>query len=279
MSDLFVPFLESAATPEYKELLELGYKALTDVGIDTHTGEIDQLIAANGDNRDETLQWVDQLIRLTLIDSIAEYGVAVKDDIRLNSVILEALAVTIEDYEDVDRLDAILGMDLDPTDLLAEILESVTPYKVEEFLPHLDDVSQHLIDRLESIVLAKVDTPVLDVQVIQYTIKRFNLWKRLQPTEEGLLAYRYLLEGGRFTAPLADMVTPYLPELKALGNLNAMGIQLLGFALASDLTNAEIPQQMNLYLDQLGVTPFDMATAMKSVDVFLKLLDEASSNE
>jgi hypothetical protein len=273
MLELFDSYLVPNVSPEYRSLLTHVYLTLEEAGQDKHISEIEQTILEFGDDRDRCIQAIHQLLTMTLNDAIMEYGVTVEDNLLINCDLLSALSTLIDDYEDHDYLDTLLGSVDDPTDVLVEILGVVTTRSAEEYLTVILDTSPRLIDRIETIVSAKIEAPTMDVSVISQTVKRFNQWRRLYKDQDNLLAVKAIYDGAHFTTPLKDLIHPHLSEIANIKDLSDRAIQILGFTLASDCAFVSLADRVSQVLEQTGVNPFDISTAMRSVHTTIKSLD------
>ena len=263
-------FLETTATPEYKRSLISACDVLSRVGIDDHLSEIEQVINADGDNRDTTFETIDRLIRDTIQQAIGQYGVEVTDQLDINCEILSMLAYQIDDFDDIDLLDTTLTMDLDAEESLAEIFSVVGMRAVEDYLTAIVSVSDTLIQRIDAILSAKIEAPSFDTLEVSMTISRFNKWLHAHAHDAKLFILDAMYNGARFTMPFDALVKDHL---KAIGDLTAPAMkadQLLGFALVSNLKDEAIPKVVSHHLESMGVTPFDMSMAMRPVDLYFQ---------
>lgn len=157
MKERLAQLLDGIATPEQILLALDADDALTSVGFQQHEDVIEQTVASlNGDLSAVYPAIVQDCFMPIFKTCLQEMGVVVEEEALLPDVIsVFRWTMAIENFEDQEFINTLANGDEESEDTFADILSAVSAIPAETFLPHIQSVSDALIDRISQLSAGK----------------------------------------------------------------------------------------------------------------------------
>lgn len=178
MNDLLRDFLVRTTTPEQFDTLVRAHAVFEQFQLDNYQDPFESAMMTL-DTRDYS-STVDLVVQLTdeMLDTVLElHGIRYIDSASLLVKIItcEGIAL-VESFEDTDTVYNICTDDDDDISRFATLMELMTGYQAELFLPDLDFVSELLFNRIREVLQEQQDRRVEEVESALYA--RRNLVAR-----------------------------------------------------------------------------------------------------
>ena len=130
-------------------------------------------------------------------------------------------------------------------------------YKAEDYLTWIEHVDEALIDKISG--LYEDHATVEDVPVagaVEMARKRYERFVQCPETalDSPALAFQELNNGGRLGLPLSILLESHLNALAAI-HPPRLGVELLAFAVISNVLDIDLKTELSKVLDQLGLDP------------------------
>lgn len=262
MNDLLRDFLVSATTPEMFDTLTRAHAVFEHFELDNYQDPFETAMMTV-DTRDYN-STVDAVIQLTdeLLDVVLElHGIRFIDTTSLQIKTLAAEGIgQIESFEDTDTVYDICTDDDDDVSRFATLMELMTGYPAEAFLPDLDFVSELLFSRIREILQERKDRRIEEVQSELYA--RRNLVARwIQFIEVAPIRALELIRADlSFGEPLETYLGIIGRDFEALSIKDA-ALNLVTFALMSSDYHQSPSEGVKQYLENY-VSELNQVTAI-----------------
>lgn len=240
-------FLSGVVSPELTAVYVDAAKTLVDAGITNHLAQIDLLIDQEDNlGRDQLVNEIDAYLKNAIDASLNQYGVFLNEGFTLKqaSAVLRSIN-TLDDYDDVETIEAICISEESPEERLAALVELTSEYIVEDILLILDRVNPALLKRLLELV-QDIDDGLSEMPV-ERTSKIVRIKSCIKHLKDSWLM-EYVDAGGTINRSLADMIVTFRTvfEEKAekdvllAKNVEEVALQLVSFVLASNVEDEQL---------------------------------------
>lgn len=154
MLDILASYLSEAASSELKDAIERAHNVFDQIQLPDYESAFEELIHVDGDSdRGATVGAVATLTRQLQDKILAEHLVVLHPECPLDDCtqFIEGLLL-LPTYEDAATIHRILEQNLPTEEVMAELMELVTPLTATEWLVHIESVSYALVDSLRGMV-------------------------------------------------------------------------------------------------------------------------------
>lgn len=260
-------YLGDNATPEQMALVIRACQLLSEVNCDKHINGIDlELRQSDMEGNDVVLKIIDNVLKPVYKDLLAEFGVKVIPESKLDQLInaLEGL-YAILNFDDPLTLNDLSRIELDPVEVLCTILAVVQGTEEEFFYEFLEDVPSELIKRISQETYKQVqdldeDSTVVDTTSLETIQARFLKLKALYSTTEFTVVDTALKEGTRLGTPLQPLLDRYLNLLESFPAVQ-LPLHLYSLLTISDVPTDRLVLVAKHELDNLLFNPNDITAA------------------
>lgn len=260
-------YLGDNATPEQMALVIRACQLLSEVNCDKHINGIDlELRQSDMEGNDVVLKIIDNVLKPVYKDLLAEFGVKVIPESKLDQLInaLEGL-YAILNFDDPLTLNDLSRIELDPVEVLCTILAVVQGTEEEFFYEFLEDVPSELIKRISQETYKQVqdldeDSTVVDTTSLETIQTRFLKLKALYSTTEFTVVDTALKEGTRLGTPLQPLLDRYLNLLESFPAVQ-LPLHLYSLLTISDVPTDRLVLVAKHELDNLLFSPNDITAA------------------
>lgn len=260
-------YLGDNATPEQMALVIRACQLLSEVNCDKHINGIDlELRQSDMEGNDVVLKIIDNVLKPVYKDLLAEFGVKVIPESKLDQLInaLEGL-YAILNFDDPLTLNDLSRIELDPVEVLCTILAVVQGTEEEFFYEFLEDVPPELIKRISQETYKQVqdldeDSTVVDTTSLETIQTRFLKLKALYSTTEFTVVDTALKEGTRLGTPLQPLLDRYLNLLESFPAVQ-LPLHLYSLLTISDVPTDRLVLVAKHELDNLLFSPNDITAA------------------
>lgn len=260
-------YLGDNATPEQMALVIRACQLLSEVNCDKHINGIDlELRQSDMEGNDVVLKIIDNVLKPVYKDLLAEFGVKVIPESKLDQLInaLEGL-YAILNFDDPLTLNDLSRIELDPVEVLCTILAVVQGTEEEFFYEFLEDVPSELIKRISQETYKQVqdldeDSTVVDTTSLETIQTRFLKLKALYSTTEFTVVDTALKEGTRLGTPLQPLLDRYLNLLEFFPAVQ-LPLHLYSLLTISDVPTDRLVLVAKHELDNLLFSPNDITAA------------------
>lgn len=219
MLDILQTYLNDAASPDFVQMIREAHAALDLLGVEHYQDDFVPILMMDDQvDQGETTQNIYDTTRVWLLDVVKMLGVTPAEEIRVEH--LTRLLTTIhavEHFEDPEKILEKAALELDPVELLAEILAVAGATPPEEWLVDLHDVSQRTIAKIIEIsaeaLSFKIDHGDQDIQHRTTLISTYRQFKNFLRDK----AFKVSLLMDEFFAAGLDVGFPFAIYLNLTG--------------------------------------------------------------
>lgn len=278
MLDNLKDYLKLYAPVEQQQLLTDVYSALSGAGLDGHETAVHTALELYGENRNECLDAITDILKTLLMSEIREFGVTTDGDMASSLIIFNALSGDIEEYPETDLIDAIVSSDSTNDEILSDLIALVNSTDAESILIHLESVSNSLIDRIASVNYAKIQPDVeLHPEEKKAIIARFQAWVGRNVDRKNTLAYKALINGASFGQDFGEVIREAWPVIEQMAVAEQQASELFTFALMSELKNDALIPHVSECLELMGVDGMKFSNALKNSQQFVDQLNQVET--
>jgi hypothetical protein len=252
-------YLETAASPQLRDLVMDACKTLETAGVDQHLFMLNVVLEQVESTESDilTLGICGTLIPV-MTQTLREFGIQLTEDadLRVVNSILKGLQA-ISNWDDPDTLNGLTQAVEGEEAALADILSIVGDLTVGDYMQVLLEVSPDLLDRIAQETDRATFEPQPDsVAVAAAQIRLRTLLPKAQFNEDSIFVYA-LDNGLRLGLPFELCLAPYLEALYS-HPIEKLGQELVAFAYASSLTTDAVLPVINKLKETFTLSIDDM---------------------
>jgi hypothetical protein len=276
MLDILQTYLNDAASPDFVQMIREAHAALDLLGVEHYQDDFVQILMVDSElDQGETLQNIYATTQDWLINVIKLLGVVPADEIRVEHLTRLLKTVhAIEHFEDPQKILEKATLELEPVELLAEMLSVAGDAPPEEWLVDIHDVSRRTIAKiieLSTEALAfKVqhgEQDMLHRQTLIATYKTFKNFLRDKAVKATLLMDDFFSQGMDVGFPFVIYLNLVGQPIASLGTVEAAA-NLISMALISTDGHASPREVIKLHLEHY----FQDLDALTKVDMMVSEL-------
>lgn len=240
-------FLLGVISPELANVYVDAAQVVLDSGISLHIEQLESLIAQEDKlGRDQVVNEISAYLQDLVESTLNQFGVFLSEDFKLKVATGLIRSInTLDNYDDVETIEALCISEESPEERLAALAELTSEYPLEEYLLILERVTPALLKKIVDRV-HKPDDSLVDVPP-ERAEKILRIKSCIEQLEEPWLIV-YMDAGGGLNRNLGSMTNSFRelydehyeknPLLEK--DYDQVGTQLVSFVLASDCSDQEL---------------------------------------
>lgn len=243
MLDILQTYLNDAASPDFVQMIREAHEALDLLGVEHYQDDFVQILMMDdAADQGQTIQNIYTATQNWLVNVVKMLGVTPADELRVEHLTRLLKTVhAVEHFEDPQKIIEKAQLELQPVELLAEILAVAGSTPPEEWLVDIHDVSQRTIAKIIEISVEalsfKIDNGDQDMihrTTLINTYKQFKLFLRdkILKTSIVLLMDEFFAAGMDVGFPIAIYLNLTGSQIGTLDPLNTAA-NLISMALIS----------------------------------------------
>lgn len=270
--DYLKAYLDTVVPPLRSDLIIQACELLHELGIDGHDYDLQQELAlAENGGMTILLSSIDNLLMPMLRISLQNFGITLFEEATMQQLVDVLNGVnSIENYGDPESILIFCDNAEGPEEALSQILPLLGQYNVGEYLAILDKVEASLLEQIERVLPETTTGHVPPSEAVTRSRIRLNTYR---VNRDSLLVIEDIRNGQRLGLPFALYLEYHTEALESM-DIPTLTEQLLGFVLASEVSNDEIYKTCISELEALLIDPTKVIQADVQLKKLLKGVDQ-----